>query len=229
MASTTSSLGLATQAGRPSPRKRGEGVAHAGDLAGSRQVLGQMSDGPARRGGRTCADGVQVERQPGVVSAVPPWFRSARTPARSVPERVAEAGWVVVDEVAQEVQLAITRQQVSSTPGISSMPSRAASGRATARAEIVSWSVIASAVRARRRPRRRRPRRASKRRRNASYGRADRPERLMAGRGARAGRHSGSGSGPAEPVGALLSSGSSRARFVQARPWPSTPASLRPL
>ena len=128
-------------------QKPREDLARTGDLAGSRQVVGQMTPsqdarGKTRRTASRSIESPSIRRRSTMASN-----RRAR-PVRSDAMASQKRRVVVADEIPQDVNLAIIiAGQVSSTPVINSMPHRAASGRATARAETVSWSVIASAAR----------------------------------------------------------------------------------
>ena len=158
----------------------GERLAGAGDLAGPRQPVGQVATAE-RRAGEGPPQGLQVDREPQASS------RSAIAASRSAAARRGAA--VAARRAGSSSRTKWPRMwtrgrrssAVSSIPAISSTPSRSASGRATARAESVSWSVIASAA-GPTRPRRSPPRTASRRRRSGWCARAGRPPARAGGR-----------------------------------------------
>ena len=126
----------------------GERIAVAGDLLRPHQPVGQVAAAESGAGkGLAERHQVDLEAQRG---------ESVGHRAKSIGAGVREARRVAARSAGSSSRtkwprMWISRPRsstaVSSTPPISSTPRRAASGRATAIAERVSWSVIASAVR----------------------------------------------------------------------------------
>ena len=154
----------------------GERLAMIGHLAGPRQPVGQVPR-PERRPGEGPPERLEVDGGPRPASrSTISRNRSARAAqyrgCRPRPGSSSRTKWP---------RMWISRPSssaLSSIPAISSMPSRSASGRATAMAESVSWSVIASAESPTPAAATGRPRPASRRRRNGSCGRAGPPRQV---------------------------------------------------